>query len=151
MAGVTRLIQSFPFGGIDTALVDRFNDQSRRELEGIRDFVMLHYRLNEREGDFWLRCREMAIPGSLAHRIELFRENALAYQASDELFRVDSWVQCMLGQRLTPKAYHHVARMMRPEQLREALGNIKSNIDRAVAKLPDHEAFLASWCPPEAA
>ena len=151
MSGVTRLIQSFPFGGIDAALVDRFNVQSQRELEGIRDFVMLHYRLNEREGEFWRRCREMEIPASLAQRIELFRENALAYQAPDELFRVDSWVQCMLGQRLTPRAYHHVARMMRPEQLRDALGNIKANIDGAVAKLPDHEVFLASWCPPKAA
>lgn len=147
MTGVTRLIQSFPFGGIDGALVDRFNDQSRCELEGIRDFVMLHYRLNEREdGEFWRRCREMDIPESLAHRIELFRNNALAYQASDELFRIDSWVQVMLGQRLEPRSYHHVAKLMPPEQLRQALEGIGGNIAQAVAKLPDHQAFLAGWC-----
>ena len=108
---------------------------------------MLHYRLNERDEPFWRRCRELDIPDSLAHRIALFRDGAQAYQASDELFRTDSWVQVMLGQRLEPRAYHHVARLMRPEQLRDALGNIKANIEQAVAKLPEHPAFLASWCP----
>jgi tryptophan halogenase len=148
MTSVTRLIQSFPFGGFETAIIDRFNEQSKRELEGIRDFVMLHYRLNEREdGEFWRRCREMDIPQSLAHRIALFRVGALAYQASDELFRTDSWVQVMLGQRLEPSAYHHVARLMRPEQLRGGLDNIRANIEQAVAKLPDHQAFLDGYCP----
>lgn len=145
MIGVTRLMQLFPFSGVNETLAQRFNDLSQRELEGIRDFVMLHYRLNEREEDFWRRCREMDIPDSLSERIELFRENALAYQAPDELFRLDSWVQVMLGQRLEPRAYHHFAKMMRPEQLRDALGNIKGNIDQAVAKLPEHQAFLNSF------
>src|SRR5690606_27816582 len=116
-----------------------------RELEGIRDFVMLHYRLNVREEDFWRRCREMDIPDSLSERIELFRENALAYQAPNELFRHDSWVQVMLGQRLEPRAYHHFAKMMSPKQLRDALGNIRENIDQAVAKLPEHQAFLSRF------
>ena len=147
MTGVTRLIQSFPFAGPEPAMVDRYNDQSRRELEGIRDFVMLHYRLNERDEPFWRRCRELDIPDSLAHRIALFRDGAQAYQASDELFRTDSWVQVMLGQRLEPRAYHHVARLMRPEQLRDALASIKANVAQAVAKLPAHEAFLRGLCP----
>jgi tryptophan halogenase len=87
---VTRLIQNFPFAGISPALIDRFNDQSRREAEGIRDFIILHYHLTERDdGDFWRRMRDLDIPDSLAQRLALFRDNATAYQASDELFRVD--------------------------------------------------------------
>ena len=148
MIGVTRLMQLFPFGGVSEALAERYNEMSRRELEGIRDFIILHYHLNQRDEPFWTGRREMTVPDSLAERIALFRDGARAFQDAHDLFRVDSWVQVMLGQRLEPRAYHHVARMMRPDQLRDALGNIKANIDRAVAKLPEHQAFLASWCPP---
>ena len=110
MIGVTRLMQLFPFGGISEAVVNRYNELSRRELEAIRDFIVLHYKLTERDDSgFWNYCREMAIPDSLSERIELFREHALAYQSADELFRVDSWVQVMLGQKLKPRSWHKLA------------------------------------------
>ena len=150
MIGVTRLMQLFPFAGVNEALARRYNDLSQRELEGIRDFIILHYHLNQRDDSaFWRRCREMEIPDSLAHRIALFRENAQAYQASDELFRVDSWVQVMLGQRLEPQACHQMGRLMSGEQLRGALDALKGNIAGAVARLPGHQQFLDSYCPAE--
>ncbi|RHW19097.1 tryptophan 7-halogenase [Sphingomonas gilva] len=147
MIGVTRLMQLFPFGGVTDALADRFNLMSQRELEGIRDFIILHYHLNERDDSpFWKRCREMEIPDSLAARIALFREGAHAYQDAHDLFRVDSWVQVMLGQRLAPRAHHQMGRLMPPEQLLKALTDLKANIAGAVAKLPDHQRFLDSYC-----
>jgi len=146
MIAVTRLMQLFPFGGVNEALAQRYNDLSARELEGIRDFIILHYHLNERPEDFWKQCREMAIPESLARRIALFREGAAAYQASDELFRVDSWVQVMLGQRLAPRSHHAIGRMMQPKQLGDALARLAANMEAAVARLPGHQPFLDSYC-----
>ncbi len=146
MIGVTRLIQMFPFGGVNDALVDHFNDQSRRELEGIRDFIILHYHLTERDdSDFWRRCRDMDVPDSLKQRIELFRESGFTYQAPDELFRIDSWVQVMLGQRLEPRAYHHVGRLIPTERARHALENLRTGIANAVAQMPQHQQFLDSY------
>jgi len=147
MIGVTRLIQMFPFGGINDALADRFNDLSNRELEGIRDFIILHYHLTERDdSDFWRRCRDMDVPDSLKQRIALFRDNAIAYQAPDELFRIDSWVQVMLGQRLEPKAYHHLGQLIEPDRARRALDNLRGSIATAVAKMPSHQDFLDRYC-----
>ena len=146
MIAVTRLMQLFPFGGVSEALAQRYNDLSARELEGIRDFIILHYHLNERDEEFWRLCREMEIPDSLARRIALFREGASAYQASDELFRIDSWVQVMLGQRIVPQSHHSVGLMMEPEQLRGALASLAANIRAAVDKLPQHQAFLDGYC-----
>ena len=121
MIAVTRLMQLFPFGGVNEAVAERYNDVARREIEGIRDFIILHYYLNERDEPFWQECRSLDIPASLAERIALFREGANAYQAADELFRTDSWVQVMLGQRLTPRSHHAMGQLMPPEQLRTAL------------------------------
>jgi len=152
MIAVTRLMQSFPFSGFDAAMIDRFNTLSRAELEGVRDFIILHYHLTQRDdSDFWRRCRDMEIPDSLAKRMALFRDNAQAYQASDELFRVDSWVQVMLGQRLQPRGHHQVARMMPPGQLRQALADLKANIAGTVAKMPGHQEFLDRYCAAPAA
>ena len=106
MIGVTRLMQLFPFGGVSEALVERYNELSRTELEGIRDFIILHYKLTERDDSpFWRRCREMEIPdiAGRAHRA-VPRQARRPIRRRDELFRVDSWVQVMLGQRLEPAA-----------------------------------------------
>jgi tryptophan halogenase len=147
MIGVTRLIQLFPFHGVSDAVVARYNQQAVDELEKIRDFIILHYKLTERtDSPFWDRCRTMEIPDSLAQRIELFRESAQAYQSPGELFQVDSWLQVMLGQRLEPRQYHHMGRLMPAEQLNRALGDLKGNIARAVDQLPGHQAFLDRYC-----
>ncbi|MDV3456947.1 tryptophan halogenase family protein [Sphingomonas sp. HF-S4] len=145
---ITRLIQEFPFGGCSEALAARFNAQSRYEIEGIRDFITLHYHLTQRDDSpFWDRCRTMEIPDSLAQRMALFRDAAQAYKEGNDLFRVDSWVQVLLGQGLAPRSYHQLARMMDADTLAGALATLKSNIDTAVARMPSHQDFLAQYCP----
>ncbi|AQR61481.1 tryptophan halogenase [Brevundimonas sp. LM2] len=146
MTALTRLMQAFPFDGISPAVVARYNDQSRAELEGIRDFIILHYHLNEREEPFWQRQREMEVPETLKARLALFAEGAQAYQAQDDLFRVASWLQVLVGQGMQPRQYHHMARLMPDAALAGALGDLKRNIDKAVAALPTHEAFLDRYC-----
>lgn len=148
MIGVTRLIQLFPFDGLAPALADRFNDQTRREWEHVRDFLIMHYKLTDRDdSSFWRRCRDMPIPDSLAARIALFREAAMAHQGPDELFRIDSWVQVMMGQGIEPEGYHHIARTMPPEQLSEALGNLRQEIAARLAPMPSHREFLRRYAP----
>lgn len=145
MIAVTRLLQVFPFRGVSEAVAERFNLQSSREIEGIRDFIILHYRLNERGEDFWRACREMDLPDSLRQRIALFAEAAHALQDSHDLFRVDSWVQVMLGQRLAPRSYHPAAQLMQKRQLSDALESLGNNIERAVTAMLTHEMWLRGF------
>ena len=148
--GVTRLIKLFPFGGQFEALSARFNTQSALELENIRDFIITHYKLTERDDTpFWRQCRDMKIPDSLAERLELFRESGYAYQTSDDLFSVDSWVFVMLGQRLMPRQYHHMAAMLGEQRTRKALENLKRTYAQLVSGMPMHKEFLRQYCPAE--
>ena len=149
--GITRLIQSFPFDGISQAQIDRYNQRARIEMEMVRDFVVLHYKATEREDtEFWRYCKHMSIPDSLAARIALFRESGTAYQDQDELFRVDSWLQVMIGQRIVPERYHHMGRLMTDAQLRGALSDLKGNIANGVARMPAHQDFVDGYCGAEA-
>lgn len=88
----------------------------------------------------------MPVPDTLSQRIALFRENGLVYQASDDLFRVDSWLQVMMGQRLKPKGYHHMGHMMTDDQLTRALDGLQASIAQAVSKLPKHQDFIDTYC-----
>jgi tryptophan halogenase len=146
MIAVTRLLQVFPHQGVSSAVAERFNAQAAREIEGIRDFIVLHYQLNERDdSDFWRDCRSMSVPDSLAERIALFRDAAHAFQDAHDLFRIDSWAQVMLGQRLTPLSYHPAAQIIPEGQLRQSLEALMTNIGRAVDAMPTHEAWLRGF------
>ena len=147
MTGITRLMQLFPFAGVTPSLEEEYNRKTRDELEKIRDFIVLHYHLTERrDSAFWRHCGSMSIPETLAHRMALFRENGQAFQAEGELFRVDSWVQVMVGQGLLPERSHHLARMMSERELDSFLASIRKQIRDAVAQLPAHEAFIERYC-----
>jgi tryptophan halogenase len=146
MIAVTRLLQLFPFGGVNEALQKRFNHLADNEITRIRDFVLLHYKATERtDSPYWDRCRTQDVPDSLSDRIELFKQTGQVYWIPGELFQIDSWLQVMMGQRIEPTGYHYMARMMPPEQLRKALTDLKGNIAKAVDKMPSHDAFVAQY------
>lgn len=146
MTSLTRLIQQFPFDGVHPAVVSRFNEQSRLEMERIRDFIVLHYHLNHRSEPFWQRQREMSPPSTLVERLALFQESAQAYQAPDDLFRVASWLQVLFGQEMAPRAYHRMAELIPDDRLAKALTDLKGSIDRGVAALPEHQVFIDDYC-----
>jgi tryptophan halogenase len=148
MTAVTRLIQDFPFDGCHDALARRFNEKSRQEFENIRDFVILHYHVSERDdSEFWKRTRAMDVPDSLKQRLALWREDARAYQLPHELFRVESWAMVLTGQRVMPQGYHRLAAMMPLDQLREQLSTMRRQIAEAADRLPSHPDYLRSYCP----
>ncbi len=145
--GVTRLVQMFPFGGVNDAVRNQYNSYANEELESIRDFLILHYWLNQRDDhQFWKDRAAMDIPDTLQHRIDLYRNNAITYQEGLDLFRVDSWLQVFRGQGLESEGFHHMGKMLPDGQLKAALENLKGGIGNAVSQLPKHEDFLIQYC-----
>ena len=148
MSGIIRLLRLFPFHGVTPALMDEYNQQSITEVEKIRDFIILHYHQTERnDSPFWDYCRTMSIPDTLAHRIELFKESAHAFQTGDEMFRLESWSHVMLGQRLQPNNYHQLVAGLDQGELSRHLHSIRETIQAAVDRLPSHRDFLRQYCP----
>ncbi len=142
-----RLIKHFPHAGINDSEVAEYNRQSQMEWEYIRDFIILHYHLNERDDSpFWRECRRMEIPESLARRMRLFRDTGKIFREQDELFTEIGWQQVMIGQGLMPEDYHPLVNALNKEQLDEFLDNVRGIIDDTVPQLPTHEEFLARFC-----
>lgn len=144
---VIRLLQMFPRTGIEQPDIDEFNRQMSTEIEHIRDFIVLHYHVTEREDTpFWHALRNMSIPDSLRHRIELFHETGRVFREPNELFAENSWIQVMLGQGILPRQHHPVADLMGDEELGKFLGGIKASVERTLRQLPRHQAYLEQYC-----
>ena len=52
----------------------------------------------------------------------------------------------MLGQGMVPEQYHPVVNVMSDEELTRFMQGIKSNVDKTVAKLPKHQAYVEQYC-----
>ncbi len=143
----TRLVQMFPFSGFNQSLIDRFNQMADEEFESIRDFIILHYVLTERDDTpFWRDRQTLDIPDTLKERIALYRENAFVYQGEADLFRVESWLQVMRGQRLESEGYHRAGQLMETSKLKASLEGLSGRIKAAVAQMPTHEEFISRYC-----
>lgn len=144
---IIRLLQMFPRAGIQQSDIDEFNHQMSSEIEHIRDFIVLHYHVtNRQDTPFWRACRAMNIPESLQHRLDLFHETGRVFRVPNELFAENSWIQVMMGQGILPRQYHPVADLMGDEELKRFLGEIRGNVDRTVAQLPSHQAYVEQYC-----
>ena len=145
--GVLRLMQLFPIDGIKSPDIEEYNKQSLLEIHNIRDFIILHYKVtNRQDTPFWRHCRSMEIPDSLAHRIDLFRDSARVFKIPNELFGENSWIQVMMGQGLVPKQYHQTADVMGDEELTRFMENIRNQVERTAAKLPNHQTYVEQYC-----
>ena len=143
-----RLMKLFPFSSDHELLAEQYNRETQKEMETIRDFIILHYNLTKRtDSDFWDHYRTMDIPEPLAHRMAIFAQNGYVWPDDVALFRVDSWVQVMMGQGLMPAQHHGASRMLPTDGLKQQLSAFKQSVDNALGQLPAHADFIARYCP----
>ena len=147
MSSVLRLMRLFPHQQISQSNIDEYNRQTQEEMERIRDFIILHYKATVRDdAPFWRYCRDMKVPQTLAHRMQLFQETARVCITETELFKIDSWCQVMLGQRIMPDNYHQIVDMMPKEELGRFLKLLKTKIEQTLTQMPTHQQFIDHYC-----
>ncbi len=147
MSQLLRFIRLFPCKEHSDALVDEFNQQTKIDMERIRDFLVLHYHVNQRHSDpFWAHCQTMDIPQTLQHKLNLFSETGNLMLNDTELFKIDSWTQVAIGQGLVPKQYHQIVDAMSRDELARFLTSIDTHVKQNVAKIPSHKDFIAHYC-----
>lgn len=147
VTAAVRLMTLFPFGGINQATTDYYNQLTRRELEHIRDFVCMHYKFNQRDDSpFWKECREMEIPDTLRQRVELFRQGGYAYMTDGELMSIDSWISVMMGQHIQPLSYNRFVQLG-DRELKDFMIKYRAKVAEVINALPLHADFVKQYCP----
>jgi tryptophan halogenase len=145
-SAISKLIGFFPDKRFAQTDIDEYNRQLQYEYERSRDFIVLHYKATERPGAFWQRCREMPVPDTLAHKMELFRSTGRVYREHEELFTESSWIQVLLGQDVLPERYHPMVDLLSDAELMQFVAGLKSLFQRAAEAMPTHEQFIAKHC-----
>ncbi|MEM9600762.1 MAG: tryptophan halogenase family protein [Pseudomonadota bacterium] len=142
-SNVSRLIELFPDQGFSDANIAEYNRVVTREYDLIRDFLILHYKLTQRDDTpFWRHCAAMDVPESLTHKMDLFQSSGHLFRDPDDLFRESSWVQVMLGQGLRPESWHRHVDQLSDAQLGQFMSDVRQLIAQTIDPLPSHDSFI---------
>ena len=146
-SGVERLIELFPSRRMDPVLRDAFNARSRTEWEGVRDYIIGHYKLTERrDSEFWRYTSAMEVPDSLAAILELWRARGVLGVDGGHLFQLGSWATLLIGQRFLPDGVHALADRADPQHAAREMRAIAAEVRAAAAGAPDHADYVARYC-----
>ena len=137
------LVQYFPDRDFRPELAAEFNRLISERYEFVRDFIILHYKLtNRNDSEFWRYCADMPIPDTLRHQIDLFRETGRVVIHDPQGFNVASHVSILMGLGITPKSNDPFVDMTDFRQLHAHFWNLRKAIARAVEGMPDHAQFV---------
>lgn len=140
------LLLMFPREGIQPSVVKDYNARIQREVMYIRDFIVLHYHVTQRDdSEFWRYLANMAIPDSLQQRLDSFVASGQVHKPQDDFFAENSWIQVMMGQGLMPSSYHPIVDTMSRDELQRFLAGIAQGVKRGVEQLPKHVDFVSKY------
>ncbi len=143
-SGIVKLLALLPDKSCDPALADRFNAVFSRDMDNIKDFLILHYHATtDKPEPLWEYCRHMALPDGLIEREHHFRTTGRIMVETDELFREASWLAVFHGQGIVPRGYNPIADTFDSETNRRQVEQVAAAIARAVPALPRHDAAIA--------
>lgn len=144
---ISKFLGLFPKKNNFEAEQAKFNQQIDEEYSSIRDFIILHYKVTQRDdSEFWNFCRNMEIPDSLHQKIELYRSSSRLYRDNNELFDETSWLAVMHGQGIIAGGYNPLVDTMPTDELEAKLKGIRDVVAKCVAVMPGQQEFIDKHC-----
>ena len=153
-SGLERFVRLFPTRPDGVEERQHFNRESEREWLQVRDFIIAHYKVTQREdSEFWLHCAQMQVPDSLAEVLALWEEHGSLAIDGGHLFQSTSWTSLLLGQNLFPERPHPLTGRADAQPIAERIDQIAKSLRQSGSRLPEHSKFIekviASACAPK--
>lgn len=140
-SGISKLLALWPDRDFDPAVATEYNRLAALEFERVRDFIVLHYRLNRRTEDLWRRTATMPIPDSLQYKIDQFARYGRIVVDGADLFGPASWLAVHLGQLNDPRRHDPLVDQRGIDGLRFLKQQHQAMV-HAAERMPGHMAFL---------
>jgi tryptophan halogenase len=135
--GIGKLLSLFPRADCDPLLAEQYDRVFTREMEDVRDFLILHYHFTGgRTEPMWRHCQAQDLPDSLSYRIDQFRASGRIMLAPDDLFRDASWFAVMTGQGIRAADHNPMLDGVSADDNLRHLDAVRAAIRASVAKVP---------------
>ena len=117
------------------------------EYERIRDFLILHYHLNNRtDAELWRHCRSMQVPDSLTQKMDLFKRRGYSESFKYGLFSTPSWLAVLQGQGFVQQGVDPFISSIPAGKLESILAEVSGMIDKGLQGSLTHEQFIKQYC-----
>lgn len=138
-SGISRFLALLPQADPDPAIIDWYNNQADFEWARIRDFLILHYWANDRQGEaFWDSIRAAHLPESLQAKIENWCAAGFIHREHEELFTEVAWLQVFVGQGVKAQGYNPIADALPEKELATLLNETEAALVDEVRQMPRH-------------
>jgi tryptophan halogenase len=140
---IFNLLDHFPDRQFDPANIASYNALVGDELERVRDFTLLHYRLTRREDSaFWREFATREIPEALAQRIDMYRASGRIVLRQPELFSELDWFWILEGMGVVPRDYDPLIDSVDFEQVKKVMVAIAQQLAHDTNAAPTHDSFF---------
>jgi tryptophan 7-halogenase len=144
-SGLYHLLEHFPDRDFDQTNIDSYNAELIYESERVRDFIVLHYFLTQRDdAPLWRYCRSMAIPDSLRERIDLYNHTGRIRPRAGELFTDLSWFYIFEGLGSRPASYDPLLDVVPASKLGEILTSLAVSTSAVTRAAPSHDSYFSA-------
>jgi tryptophan halogenase len=144
--GLEELIECFPGRSPEPALRRVYNRRIARVYDDVRDFVLLHYLLTQRdEHAFWRDARSVAVPDSLAELLEIYdASGAILESDRNPVFRETNFLHILAGGERLPRHTHPRVEWSDFERVVPLLQHIRRQNAQVASGLPLHRELMAA-------
>jgi tryptophan halogenase len=142
---ITLLVHYLPDGTFSEALRRAYNREMAELYDEVRDFIVLHYVLAQRDEPFWRDSRNVPLPETLRDRMELYEETGRLDFAlpGRPLFTETSYFFIFTGNRRLPRRPVVEAEIANRGEVWHLLDRIRAENRDFANRMPDHKSYLA--------
>ncbi len=145
--GIEELVNHFPDAGMDEETARSYNRVVADCIDGVRDFLILHYRASDRmDNEFWRATKELKLPDELAERLGLWKRrlpNPRNINPRFHGFEAYSYSVMLLGLNFQPPASLPALDHVENERALHAFRMLREKTQRLVSTLPSQVEYLS--------
>ena len=146
--GIEQLVRLFPDQRWDPALTRGYNEAMAHVFNGVRQFLVMHYRATARaDTPYWRETKVRSIPDALAERLDVASSRLLDESTVYPYyhgFEVFSWNTMLLGLGWRPTNPRPALAHIDPSGATEEFARVREDAATLVSTLPTCYEYLAS-------
>jgi len=132
----------FPDRGFSDALRRAYNRSMAAVYDEVRDFIVLHYILSQRDEPFWRAARNVPLPDTLAETLAVYDEIGRIGSPRLQLFQEASYFFILAGNGRLPRRLVIETAAGSAAEIWHVMDGIREKSRQFAAQMPPHASYV---------